>query len=191
MDKFLIAGLGNPGTRYAKTRHNAGTDLVNLFTERNSLELKVNKSLKGKINSLEISKVEVFFLVPDIFMNHSGKSLKPTIKKLNIELEKVLIIHDDLDLPSGTCKLKLGGGDGGHNGLKSIIESLGGKKDFKRMRLGIGHPGNSNLVNKYVVQKGSLKERQERISAIENGIEILEFIIAGNWDMALNILHSK
>ena len=191
MDKFLIAGLGNPGTRYAKTRHNAGTDLVNLFTERNSLELKVNKSLKGKINSLEISKVEVFFLVPDVFMNHSGKSLKPTIKKLNIELEKVLIIHDDLDLPSGTCKLKLGGGDGGHNGLKSIIESLGGKKDFKRMRLGIGHPGNSNLVNKYVVQKGSLKERQERLSAIENGIEVLEFLIAGNWDMALNILHSK
>lgn len=191
MDKFLIAGLGNPGTRYAKTRHNAGTDLVNLFTERNSLELKVNKSLKGKINSLEISKVEVFFLVPDIFMNHSGKSLKPTIKKLNIELEKVLIIHDDLDLPSGTCKLKLGGGDGGHNGLKSIIESLGGKKDFKRMRLGIGHPGNSNLVNKYVVQKGSLKERQERLSAIENGIEVLEFLISGNWDMALNILHSK
>jgi PTH1 family peptidyl-tRNA hydrolase len=191
MDKFLIAGLGNPGTRYAKTRHNAGTDLVNLFAERNSLELKVNKSLKGKINSLEISKVEVFFLVPDIFMNHSGKSLKPTIKKLNIELEKVLIIHDDLDLPSGTCKLKLGGGDGGHNGLKSIIESLGGKKDFKRMRLGIGHPGNSNLVNKYVVQKGSLKERQERLSAIENGIEVLEFLIAGNWNMALNILHSK
>lgn len=191
MDKFLIAGLGNPGTRYAKTRHNAGTDLVNLFTERNSLELKVNKSLKGKINSLEISKVEVFFLVPDVFMNHSGKSLKPTIKKLNIELEKVLIIHDDLDLPSGTCKLKLGGGDGGHNGLKSIIESLGGKKDFKRMRLGIGHPGNSNLVNKYVVQKGSLKERQERLSAIENGIEVLEFLISGNWDMALNILHSK
>ena len=191
MDKFLIAGLGNPGTRYAKTRHNAGTDLVNLFTERNSLELKVNKSLKGKINSLEISKVEVFFLVPDIFMNHSGKSLKPTIKKLNIELEKVLIIHDDLDLPSGTCKLKLGGGDGGHNGLKSIIESLGGKKDFKRMRLGIGHPGNSNLVNKYVVQKGSLKERKERLSAIENGIEVLEFLIAGNWNMALNTLHSK
>ena len=191
MDKFLIAGLGNPGTRYAKTRHNAGTDLVNLFAERNSLELKVNKSLKGKINSLEISKVEVFFLVPDIFMNHSGKSLKPTIKKLNIELEKVLIIHDDLDLPSGTCKLKLGGGDGGHNGLKSIIESLGGKKDFKRMRLGIGHPGNSNLVNKYVVQKGSLRERKERLSAIENGIEVLEFLIAGNWDIALNILHSK
>ena len=191
MDKFLIAGLGNPGTRYAKTRHNAGTDLVNLFAERNSLELKVNKSLKGKINSLEISKVEVFFLVPDIFMNHSGKSLKPTIKKLNIELEKVLIIHDDLDLPSGTCKLKLGGGDGGHNGLKSIIENLGGKKDFKRMRLGIGHPGNSNLVNKYVVQKGSLRERKERLSAIENGIEVLEFLIAGNWNMALNILHSK
>ena len=191
MKKFLIAGLGNPGTRYANTRHNAGTDLINLFLEKNSLELKENKSIKGEINSFKILDVEVFFLIPNIFMNHSGKSLKPTIKKLNLPLNKVLIIHDDLDLPSGTCKLKDGGGDGGHNGMKSIIESLGGRKDFKRMRIGIGHPGESKLVNKYVVQKGSLKERQERLSAIRSGIEVIELIINDSWDKALNILHSK
>ena len=191
MKKFLIAGLGNPGARYVKTRHNAGTDLVNMLAKKHSLELKENKSLKGMINSLEISNTEVFFFIPNVFMNHSGKSLKPTIKKLNIPLEKILIIHDDLDLPSGSCKLKNGGGDGGHNGLKSIIESLGGSKDFKRMRIGIGHPGNSKLVNKYVVQKGSLVERKERLKAIENGLEIIDFIVEDKWDLALNTLHSK
>ena len=191
MKKFLIAGLGNPGARYVKTRHNAGTDLVNMLAKKHSLELKENKSLKGMINSLKISNTEVFFFIPNVFMNHSGKSLKPTIKKLNIPLEKILIIHDDLDLPSGSCKLKNGGGDGGHNGLKSIIESLGGSKDFKRMRIGIGHPGNSKLVNKYVVQKGSLEERKERLKAIENGLEIIDFIVEDKWDLALNTLHSK
>tara|TARA_B100000941_G_C28435954_1_gene516933 strand:+ start:276 stop:851 length:576 start_codon:yes stop_codon:yes gene_type:complete len=191
MKKFLIAGLGNPGARYVKTRHNAGTDLVNMLAKKHSLELKENKSLKGMINSLKISNTEVFFFIPNVFMNHSGKSLKPTIKKLNIPLEKILIIHDDLDLPSGSCKLKNGGGDGGHNGLKSIIESLGGSKDFKRMRIGIGHPGNSKLVNKYVVQKGSLVERKERLKAIENGLEIIDFIVEDKWDLALNTLHSK
>ena len=191
MKKFLIAGLGNPGARYVKTRHNAGTDLVNMLAKKHSLELKENKSLKGMINSLKISNTEVFFFIPNVFMNHSGKSLKPTIKKLNIPLEKILIIHDDLDLPSGSCKLKNGGGDGGHNGLKSIIESLGGNKDFKRMRIGIGHPGNSKLVNKYVVQKGSLEERKERLKAIENGLEIIDFIVEDKWDLALNTLHSK
>ena len=191
MKKFLIAGLGNPGARYVKTRHNAGTDLINMLAKKYSLELKENKSLKGKINSLKISNTEVFFFIPNVFMNHSGKSLKPTIKKLNIPLEKILIIHDDLDLPSGSCKLKNGGGDGGHNGLKSIIESLGGNKDFKRMRIGIGHPGNSKLVNKYVVQKGSLVERKERLKAIENGLEIIDFIVEDKWDLALNTLHSK
>ena len=162
-----------------------------MLAKKHSLELKENKSLKGMINSLKISNTEVFFFIPNVFMNHSGKSLKPTIKKLNIPLEKILIIHDDLDLPSGSCKLKNGGGDGGHNGLKSIIESLGGNKDFKRMRIGIGHPGNSKLVNKYVVQKGSLVERKERLKAIENGLEIIDFIVEDKWDLALNTLHSK
>ena len=153
-------------------------------------KLKENKSIKGRIGSFEMLGREVFFLIPTIFMNHSGMSLKPTINKLKVPLETVLIIHDDLDLPSGACKLKNGGGDGGHNGLKSIIESLGGKRDFKRMRIGIGHPGESKLVNKYVVQKGSLKERQERLNAIKRGIEVIELIIDDSWDIALNILHS-
>ena len=191
MDKFLIAGLGNPGSRYAKTRHNAGTDFIGLLNEVKNITSKEVKSLKGHLSSVEISGVEVNILIPNVFMNHSGHSLKPTIKKLNIPLEKVLIVHDDLDLPSGICRLKNGGGDGGHNGLKSIIESLGGKKEFKRMRLGIGHPGNSKLVNKYVIQKGSVIERKERLNAIEQGLNVIDLIITNQWDIALNKLHTK
>jgi PTH1 family peptidyl-tRNA hydrolase len=191
MDKFLIAGLGNPGSRYAKTRHNAGTDFIGLLNEVKNTTSKEVKSLKGHLSSIEISGVEVNILVPNVFMYHSGHSLKPTIKKLNIPLEKVLIVHDDLDLPSGICRLKNGGGDGGHNGLKSIIESLGGKKEFKRMRLGIGHPGSSKLVNKYVIQKGSLIERKERLNAIEQGLNVIDLIITDQWNIALNKLHKK
>ncbi|MDA9636226.1 aminoacyl-tRNA hydrolase [SAR86 cluster bacterium] len=191
MNKFLIAGLGNPGSRYSKTRHNAGTDFVELLNKIKDISPREVKSLKGHLSSIEISGVEVNILIPSVFMNHSGHSLKPTIKKLNIPLEKVLIIHDDLDLPSGACKLKDGGGDGGHNGLKSIVESLGGKNNFKRMRLGIGHPGNSKLVNKYVIQKGSPDERKERKDAIKQGLNIIDLIINDQWDIALNKLHTK
>lgn len=191
MDKFLIAGLGNPGSRYSNTRHNAGIDFIEAFNELKKISSKEVKSFKGFISSVEISGIEVNALIPSVFMNHSGHSLKPVIKKLNISLDKVLIIHDDLDLPSGTCKLKNGGGHGGHNGLKSIIENLGGEKDFKRMRIGIGHPGNPKMVNKYVVQKGSIKERNERNEAIQNGISIIDSVVNDNWDLALNKLHSK
>ena len=113
------------------------------------------------------------------------------MKKYNLNIKDVLIIHDDLDLPSGTCKLKKYGGDGGHNGLKSIIENFGGNKDFLRMRIGIGHPGDSKKVNNYVVKKGTKKEIQERKKAILSGIEIIEDVILSNWEKAVNKLHSK
>ena len=124
-------------------------------------------------------------------MNNSGNALKPALKKYNLNINNVLIIHDDLDLPSGSCKLKKYGGDGGHNGLKSIIENLGGNKDFLRMRIGIGHPGDSKQVNDYVVKKGTKKEIHEREMAISSGIEIIEDVILNNWEKAVNKLHSK
>ena len=173
MKKFLIAGLGNPGTRYANTRHNAGTDLINLFLEKNSLELKENKSIKGEISSLKILDVEVFFLIPNIFMNHSGKSLKPTIKKLNLPLNKVLIIHDDLDLPSGTCKLKDGGGDGGHNGIKSINYIINAT-DYFRLRIGVGRPPSGIDPAEYVLSRFLSDEIEEIKFLVEDAIDIVK-----------------
>ena len=191
MKKFLIAGLGNPGARYAKTRHNAGIDFIEELSKKWNLKFEEIKSVKSKVSIHKLDKVDVYLLIPDVFMNHSGKALKPALKKYNLNIKDVLIIHDDLDLPSGTCKLKKYGGDGGHNGLKSIIENFGGNKDFLRMRIGIGHPGDSKKVNDYVVKKGTKKEIQERKKAILSGIEIIEDVILNNWEKAVNKLHSK
>jgi len=191
MKKFLIAGLGNPGARYAKTRHNAGIDFIEELSKKWNLKFEEIKSVKSKVSIHKLDKVDVYLLIPDVFMNNSGKALKPALKKYNLNIKDVLIIHDDLDLPSGTCKLKKYGGDGGHNGLKSIIENFGGNKDFLRMRIGIGHPGDSKKVNNYVVKKGTKKEIQERKKAILSGIEIIEDVILNNWEKAVNKLHSK
>jgi len=191
MKKFLIAGLGNPGARYAKTRHNAGIDFIEELSKKWNLKFEEIKSVKSKVSIHKLDKVDVYLLIPDVFMNNSGKALKPALKKYNLNIKDVLIIHDDLDLPSGTCKLKKYGGDGGHNGLKSIIENFGGNKDFLRMRIGIGHPGDSKKVNDYVVKKGTKKEIQERKKAILSGIEIIEDVILSNWEKAVNKLHSK
>ncbi len=191
MKKFLIAGLGNPGARYAKTRHNAGIDFIEELSKKWNLKFEEIKSVKSKVSIHKLDKVDVYLLIPDVFMNNSGKALKPALKKYNLNIKDVLIIHDDLDLPSGTCKLKKYGGDGGHNGLKSIIENFEGNKDFLRMRIGIGHPGDSKKVNDYVVKKGTKKEIQERKKAILSGIEIIEDVILSNWEKAVNKLHSK
>ena len=191
MKKFLIAGLGNPGARYAKTRHNAGIDFIEELSKKWNLEFEEIKSVKSKVSIHKLDDVEVYLLVPDVFMNNSGKALKPALKKYNLNINDVLIVHDDLDLPSGTCKLKKYGGDGGHNGLKSIIKNFGGNKDFLRMRIGIGHPGDSKKVNDYVVKKGTRKEIHERKKAIMSGIEIIEDIILNEWEKAVNKLHSK
>ena len=191
MKKFLIAGLGNPGARYARTRHNAGIDFIEELSKKWNLKFEEIKSVKSKVSIHKLDKVDVYLLIPDVFMNNSGKALKPALKKYNLNIKDVLIIHDDLDLPSGTCKLKKYGGDGGHNGLKSIIENFGGNKDFLRMRIGIGHPGDSKKVNDYVVKKGTKKEIQERKKAILSGIEIIEDVILSNWEKAVNKLHSK
>ena len=191
MKKFLIAGLGNPGARYAKTRHNAGIDFIEELSKKWDLKFEEIKSVKSKVSIHKLDKVDVYLLIPDVFMNNSGKALKPALKKYDLNIKDVLIIHDDLDLPSGTCKLKKYGGDGGHNGLKSIIENFGGNKDFLRMRIGIGHPGDSKKVNDYVVKKGTKKEIQERKKAILSGIEIIDDVILNNWEKAVNKLHSK
>jgi len=191
MEKFLIAGLGNPGARYASTRHNAGIDFIETLSKMWNLKFKEVKSIKSKVSIYRLDAISVYLLIPDVFMNNSGNALKPALKKYNLDINNVLIIHDDLDLPSGSCKLKKYGGDGGHNGLKSIIKNLGGNKDFLRMRIGIGHPGDSKQVNDYVVKKGTKKEIHERKMAISSGIEIIEDVILNNWEKAVNKLHSK
>ena len=190
MSPFLIVGLGNPGSRYANTRHNVGTDFVLEAEKKYSFKLEEKKNLKAFISKIILKEREVIFSIPTVFMNHSGISLKLLKEKYNIEIKDILIIHDDLDLKVGKLKLKIGGGHGGHNGLKSIFENLN-SRDFKRIRIGIDHPGDKSKVNEYVIKKGNKEERISRINCIDNGVEILEHIVNEEWDTALNNLKSS
>ena len=167
METFLVVGLGNPGSRYANTRY------------------------KASIGKFLLKDLEVILSIPTLFMNQSGKSVAPTVKGENIKLKNLLVVHDDLDLPPGVSKLKFSGGDGGHNGLKDIMQSLSGKKDFKRLRIGIGHPGDTKKVNSFVVKKGSSSERKNKLIAMHNALEVFELVAFDDWEKALTQLHSK
>ncbi len=188
MSPFLLVGLGNPGSRYANTRHNAGTDFVLEAKKKYAFELKENKILKSLLSEVLIQEKSVIFAIPNIFMNHSGVSLRLLKNKFNVKTENIIVVHDDLDLKSGIIKLKSGGGHGGHNGLKSIFEHLE-TQDFKRIRIGIDHPGDKKKVNKYVIQKGKKEEKIDRLNCIDKGLSIFEFIIQDNWEQALNNLN--
>ena len=168
---FLIAGLGNPGSKYSLTRQNIGFLVIDEITKNLSVKTNINKS-----NFVaDITKSSNTLLVkPQTFMNESGKSIVSIADYYDIANEEMIIIHDDLDLPFGTVKYKIGGGHGGHNGLRSIDAHMG--KDYIRIRVGIGKPENKSDVANYVLSnfsKVELKDLEAIISHIIKSIEAL------------------
>ena len=155
MPNICIIGLGNPGTKYNGTRHNIGKDWIKTIASDIDLDLQVKKKIESTIGLSEDKKI--LWGYPNKYVNESGNSIKKILKTKNFNLEQVIIIHDDLDLPLGTLKLKIGGGHGGHNGLKSIISHTG--KSFIRLRVGIGHPGNKVDVTNWVLGKFKPSEK--------------------------------
>ncbi len=137
-DLILIVGLGNPGSQYQYTRHNAGFLAIDYFAEKISLQIDSEK-MQGMFCSTRIFGKKVLLLKPQTFMNRSGESVQAFMKYFHIDRENVLVIHDDLDLPVGKIKMVNGGGAGGHNGIRSLIRHLD-SKDFGRLKIGIGHP---------------------------------------------------
>ena len=189
-NNLLIVGLGNPGKKYDKTRHNCGADFVQLLSEK----LKVSLQKEDKFFSLYgikiLNKVKIHLCIPTIYVNESGKTVSSIINYLKISNEQVLVIHDDLDLPLGKIKLKEAGGHGGHNGLRNIIDSLKGDANFKRMRIGIDHPEKEEDVVKYVLSKFTKKERQLLETSFNNTLNSMDLIFSGNWQQAMLELHS-
>ncbi len=149
MPNICIIGLGNPGSKYNGTRHNIGKDWVKSFATEYNLNLKTKKRIESTVGLSEDKKI--LWGYPNHYVNESGNSINRILKANNFNLEQVIVIHDDLDLPLGCLKLKIGGGHGGHNGLKSIISHTG--KAFVRLRVGIGHPGNKVDVTNWVLGK--------------------------------------
>ncbi len=134
-----IVGLGNPGSEYAKTRHNAGYWLLDRFTSECGETMRSEAKFLGDVGQISLAGHSVRLLKPTSFMNESGQSVRRFIDFYKLDPERILVIHDDLDLPPGTARLKRGGGHGGHNGLRDVLARCG--RDFLRLRIGIGHPG--------------------------------------------------
>lgn len=186
----LIVGLGNPGDKYADTRHNAGEWLVDRLVRRFNVSLNPETKFFGKTARTLVNGKEVRFLVPTTFMNLSGKAVGALASFYRIKAEEILVIHDELDLSPGTAKLKQGGGHGGHNGLKDIVAQLGNNNNFYRLRLGIGHPGHRDLVAGYVLNKPSPTDRDALEKALDEAADCVEMIFKDGMVKATNRLNS-
>lgn len=187
----LIVGLGNPGSQYANTRHNAGQDLVERLASQYNTSLSSDGKFFGDSGRIFIGSRDVRLLVPTTFMNRSGQSVAALANFYRIEPDAILVVHDELDLPPGIARLKQGGGHGGHNGLRDIISALGNNKDFQRLRIGIGHPGNAKQVSGYVLKKASGDDAIGIDHSIDESIKILPALLAGDLAGAMQELHSK
>ena len=163
----LIAGLGNPGPEYTKTRHNAGVWFVEELAQRNNISLRPEKKYSGLYGKGLIGNELVHLLIPTTFMNRSGQAVAPLANFFRISIDNILIAHDELDMLPGSVKIKQGGGHGGHNGLKDIIDRMANNRDFYRLRIGIGHPGHRDKVTGHVLGKAPQNEQ----SLIEQAID--------------------
>ena len=186
----LIVGLGNPGDKYTDTRHNAGEWLIERLARRFNVSLNPESKFFGKTARTLVNGKEVRLLVPTTFMNLSGKAVGSLASFYRIKPEEILVIHDELDLPPGTAKLKQGGGHGGHNGLKDIVAQLGNNNNFYRLRIGIGHPGHRDLVAGYVLNKPSPSDRDALEKVLDEATDCVEMIFKDGMVKATNRLNS-
>ena len=185
----LVAGLGNPGAKYEQTRHNAGFWFVDEVARQCNASFRPDSRYKSEVARCSIAGHDCRLQKPMDFMNRSGLPVALLAKFYQIPRSAILIVHDDLDLPVGTVKLKKGGGHGGHNGLRDLIPHLGGN-DFMRLRIGIGHPGHRDDVVGYVLKNASREDRVLIDQAMDDAIRALPDILAGQTEKAMQVLHT-
>jgi PTH1 family peptidyl-tRNA hydrolase len=186
----LIVGLGNPGPNYDRTRHNAGADLVLELAKSYQVALKHESKFFGDTAKINIDGRDVRLLIPTTFMNRSGQSVAALARFYQVPVEAILVVHDELDIAPGAARFKKGGGHGGHNGLRDIVQSLANNKSFARMRIGIGHPGDARQVSDYVLKKASPADQQLITNSIDDALRTLPLAIAGQWERAMTALHT-
>lgn len=186
----LIVGLGNPGSEYRGTRHNAGADFLTELAHHCGVTLQPDSKFFGLTERVTYAGHDLRLLIPTTFMNRSGQAVSAIARFYKIEPEEILVAHDELDIPSGNAKFKRGGGHGGHNGLRDIVPALGNNKNFYRLRIGIGHPGHASKVTAYVLGKASQIERTRINACIDEAITALPLLLNGEEEKAMSHLHS-
>ncbi len=180
---FLIAGFGNPGREYRNTRHNVGFRLIDsVVSEFNTKLTKVQ--FKAMTGTIELDNARIILAKPQTFMNLSGQAVAALMRFYKIPLDKVLVAHDDIDLPLGTIRIRPGGGSGGQKGLASTIEKLG-TQDFPRMRIGIGRPSGSQEAAGYVLQEFSNSDEKVLQDVLPQAVEAIKVFVAEGLDAAM------
>ncbi|SEJ21225.1 MULTISPECIES: aminoacyl-tRNA hydrolase [unclassified Pseudomonas] len=187
----LIVGLGNPGPEYEQTRHNAGALFVERIASAQRVNLTADRKYFGLTAKFSHQGQDVRLLIPTTYMNRSGQSVAALAGFFRIPAHAILVAHDELDLPPGVAKLKLGGGHGGHNGLRDIIAQLGNQNGFHRLRLGIGHPGDASLVSNFVLGRAPRAEQEKLDASIDFALGVLPDVLAGDFAKAMRVLHSQ
>ena len=185
----LVIGLGNPGSRYSGTRHNAGFWFVDRVAEKFSCSFSRAHKFTADIARLRSDDIDCMLLKPLTLMNDSGRSVQAMMAYYNITPKQILVVHDEIDFDPGTIRIKKGGGDAGHNGIRDIITNIG-TNDFLRIRIGVGHPGHRDRVIGSVLGKPTRAERKLITEAIDKGLEVFPQILAGDYQKAMNQLHS-
>ncbi len=185
----LIVGLGNPGKDYQSHRHNVGFWFCDALADLYAASFKKDTKFFGHTTHITIGGLSVRLLKPTTFMNRSGQSIQALAKFYQLNASELLIVHDELDLDPGTARLKVEGGHGGHNGLRDTIKALG-TQSFYRLRLGIGHPGDKSQVADYVLHAPNKNELTQINNAMIDALQVIEDVIKGNIDKAMNHLHT-
>ncbi|MCY4274554.1 MAG: aminoacyl-tRNA hydrolase [Gammaproteobacteria bacterium] len=186
----LIVGLGNPGKKYADTRHNAGWWFIEHLTAQFQFALKPEARFQGLFGEFRFEQRVIRVLAPTTFMNHSGRSVVSCASYYKIKPNQIMVIHDEIDLIPGDCRIKFKGGHGGHNGLRDICKSLD-TADFVRLRLGVGHPKSASMVINYVLSKPSSSELAQINWSIDRSMKVMELLLSGELERAIHQLHTK
>jgi len=190
VDIKLITGLGNPGAKYTETRHNAGFWFVDALAQHYGARFLPEKRFHGDVAKIDIGGNSIWLLKPTTFMNRSGMSVGSLAGFYRLQAENILVAHDEIDLDAGTVRLKSGGGHGGHNGLRDIISQLGGR-DFHRLRIGVGHPGNREQVVDYVLHRPGKDDQQAIDDSIDDALRVMPKVATGEWEKAMHELHTR
>ena len=185
----LVVGLGNPGQKYDQTRHNAGFWFVDELARRHGVRWRTEGRFLGETARVAIDGSDVWLLKPSTYMNKSGQSLAALTAFYKIAPSQLAVAHDEIDLPAGDVRFKFGGGHGGHNGLRDIFSHLG--RDFWRVRLGVGHPGERDQVIDYVLGRPGRDEMDQIAACVDRAADLLPKLVAGDTERAMHALHSR
>jgi len=187
---FLIIGLGNPGSKYAETRHNAGFWFLDRLASEAGISFRRSLRLHSTVAKGQLYGHDCVLAKPRTFMNESGRAVRAVIDYYKVAMDQVLVAYDELDLPPGTARLKKGGGHGGHNGMRDIFRHTT-NHDFLRLRIGIGHPGHKSAVTGYVLSRPTAEQERQILGSISEASDAMRLLLGGDAPGAMKELHTE